>query len=111
MFQTPPLSLGPPAQLTQSTYYPGHEGPSFEEDAALVSKVMDELKIHPENTRLEKRSLSLEYEVFNILQASVAESKSICHVANSSIPSGKTILLVNGDYKNELARKIGRAHV
>jgi dipeptidyl-peptidase III len=104
MFQTPPLGLGLPAQLTQSAYYPGHEGPSFQEDAALVSKVLDELSILPENTRLGKRSLSVENEVLDVLQASVKESKYICHVTNGSVPSGKTIRVVNGDHKDELAR-------
>ena len=104
MFQTPPLSLGPPDQLTQSTYYPGHEGASFQEDAALVSKVMDELKILPENTRLEKISLSPEKGVLDIRQASVTEKISICHVTNCPMPNGKTIRLVNGDHKDQLAR-------
>lgn len=104
MFQTPPISLGLPAQLTQSTYYPGHQGPSFQEDAALVSKVMDELRILPENTRLEKRSLSPEKDVLDILQASVTEGTFPCHITSSPVPSGKTIRLVNGDHKNELVR-------
>lgn len=104
MFQTPPLSLGPPSQLTQSTYYPGHENASFQEDAALATKVMDELGILPENTRLEKKRPSPDSEVFDILQASVTEDMSICHVTNSVIPNGKTIRLVNGDHKDQLAR-------
>ncbi|KAJ5543131.1 hypothetical protein N7535_005560 [Penicillium sp. DV-2018c] len=104
MFQIPPLGLGPPDQLTQSTYYPGHEIASFQEDAALVTKVMDELKILPENTRVEKRTLAPKDEVLDILQASVAERISICHVTNSPTPNGKTFRLVNGDHKDQLAR-------
>lgn len=105
MFEIPPLSLGPPAQLTQSTYYPGNEGSSFPEDTALVAEVMNELAVLPENTRLEKRVLSSEEEVFDILQASVREGESVCHTANSStIRSGTTVRLVNGDHKDELAR-------
>lgn len=104
IFRTTPLSLGLPSQLTQSTYYPGHGGPSFQEDMAFVSKVMDELTILPENTRVEKTYLSSENEVLDIRQASVSESMSICHVPSNSISNGKIIRLVNGDHKDELAR-------
>lgn len=71
---------------------------------AFVSKVMDELTILPENTRVEKTYLSSENEVLDIRQASVSESMSICHVPSNSISNGKIIRLVNGDHKDELAR-------
>ena len=41
--------------------------------------------------------------MLDVLQASVKESKYICHVTNNSVPSGKTIRVVNGDHKDELA--------
>lgn len=104
ILRTTPLCLGPPSQLTQSTYYPGHEGSTFQEDTAFVSKIMDELAILPENTRMEKRSLSPETEVINILQASVAESISTCHETNNSNSNGRSVRLVTGDHKDELAR-------
>lgn len=102
IFRPTPLCLGPPSPLTQSTYYPGHEGPSFHEDTTFASKVMDELTILPENTRLEKKFLSPENGVLDILQASVAESISICHVSSNSISNGRIVRLVTGDHKDEL---------
>jgi dipeptidyl-peptidase-3 len=34
----------------------------------------------------------------------VTENESICHVTNTPIPNGKTIRLVNGDHRDQLAR-------
>jgi dipeptidyl-peptidase-3 len=102
MYQIPPLGLGPPSQLTQITYYPGYDGPSLQEDAALVSNIMDEILILPESTRLAKSSLSAKNRVLDTLQASVIESESICLTTNSSNSSGTTIRLVNGGHEDVL---------
>lgn len=104
MYQTPPLSLGPPSEMSQSTYYPGHGSASFQEDAALVSRVMEELSILPENTRLQRTSPSSDNVHLDIFQASVMERVSICQTEETPIPSGKTIRLVKGDHKDELVR-------
>ncbi|PKY06621.1 dipeptidyl peptidase III [Aspergillus campestris IBT 28561] len=104
ILQETPLSLGPPSDLTQSAYYPGFEGPSFQEDMAHISKTIDELAILPENTRVEKKRISPDIEVFNILQASVAEKTSTCHVTSDPTSDGRIIRLVNGDHKEEMTR-------
>ncbi|KAL2834225.1 peptidase family M49-domain-containing protein [Aspergillus cavernicola] len=108
MFQKPPLSLGPPSKLTQSTYYLGYElengDSSFWEDATLASEVMQELSILPENTRLRKERLSVETEVLSILQESVTETTSVYNDARGVVPRSKGIQIVTGDHKDELAR-------
>ncbi|KAL4792863.1 dipeptidyl peptidase III [Aspergillus venezuelensis] len=86
MYQMPPLSLGFPGELTQSAYYLGFEGgeeSSLRMEAALVSK-----------------------EVLSILQASVTESTTLYKGKNSADaePGKKTIQIVTGDHKDELAQ-------
>lgn len=50
MNATPPFSLGYPSESTQSSDYPGND--IDESDAALVSKILSQNAIFPENTRL-----------------------------------------------------------
>lgn len=71
---------------------------------ALISKTMDALAILPENTRVEKKRNFPEGEVFNILQASVAEKVSTCHETSDLKFDGRIIRLVNGDHKEEMMR-------
>ncbi|KAL4779313.1 peptidase family M49-domain-containing protein [Aspergillus varians] len=106
MFHKPPLSLGPPGGRTQSAYYLGYEdgGPSFREDAALASKLMQELSILPENTRLRRTGLSAGTEALSIIQASVAETTTLYTNLSDTAQSDQTIQVVTGDHKNELAR-------
>jgi dipeptidyl-peptidase-3 len=106
IFQKPPLSLGSPGELTQSMYYLGYEdgGPSFRENAALASKIMQDLSILPENTRLEKARLSPETEVLSIVQASVTEKISHYGDVNNTTGNTKIIRVVTGDHKVELAQ-------
>ncbi|KAL3434216.1 peptidase family M49-domain-containing protein [Aspergillus tetrazonus] len=96
MFQKPPLSLGPPGGPMQSSYYLGYEdcASSFRGDAALASRVMQDLSILPENTRLKRARLPAGREVLSIIQASVAETRTLYNV----------IEVETGDHKNELAR-------
>ncbi|KAL4994385.1 hypothetical protein BDV10DRAFT_176954 [Aspergillus recurvatus] len=104
MFQKPPLSLGPPGRPMQSAYYSGYEdgAPSFREDAALASRIMQELSIFPENTRLRRARLSAGTEVLSIMQASVAEARTLYNDISDTVRSDKTIEIVTGDHTNEL---------
>ncbi|KAL4735580.1 peptidase family M49-domain-containing protein [Aspergillus similis] len=106
MFQKPPLSLGPPGELMQSAYYLGYEdgASSFREDAALASRIMQELSILPENTRLRRARLRAG-EVLSIMQASVAETRTPYNGdIGDAVQSDQVIEVITGDHKNELAR-------
>ena len=98
MFSPQPSSLGYPAELTQSAYYPG-ETPIGSDEVSYVSEVMEKHGIHPENTRLRKI-----YEggdtVFEILQASVERSDAV-NVSEAQDPRG-TIRMIKGDHSQEL---------
>lgn len=102
MYRKPPVSLGPPSGLTQSSYYPGFDDLSFKENKPITSRIMEELSILPENTRLEGGAL--EEGFINILQASIIEGESMCSTIDNAKVTGKMVRLVKGDHKVELAR-------
>lgn len=57
----PPFSLGYPSETAQSSYYPGND--IREEDVMMVSKVLEQNSIFPENTRLQKADDGTGFEV------------------------------------------------
>ncbi|CBF81859.1 hypothetical protein AN5466.2 [Aspergillus nidulans FGSC A4] len=81
MFQEPPLSLGPPGGLMQSSYYQGYENcaSSFRDMRHWLSGLCKIYRFLPENTRLRRARLPAEREVLSIIQASVAETRTLCN--------------------------------
>ncbi len=90
----PPFSLGYPAETTQTAYYLGS---ITEEEVSLVSRILEQNSIFPENTRIRKAENSTDFEV---LLASVQTN------GNSTafpLPDGKgSIRLIQGDHAAEL---------
>ncbi|KFG79908.1 hypothetical protein MANI_120270 [Metarhizium anisopliae] len=74
----PPFNLGFPSETSQSSYYLGNA--ISESDATIVSKILEQNSVFPENTRLRKSEDGTEYEV---LIASVERGA----VAQFSLPS------------------------
>ncbi|KKK24886.1 hypothetical protein ARAM_000118 [Aspergillus rambellii] len=101
MFQLPPNSLGHPGPFTQTRYCLGADCLASSEDVASISKLMEDLSIHPENTRL-RRYRASGRDSYDILQASVVESKFICNTGDELSTNGKRIQLIRGDHKDEL---------
>ncbi|KAL3464753.1 dipeptidyl peptidase III [Aspergillus heterothallicus] len=101
MYQQPPFSIGFPGPLTQTTYYLGDNCVDSQEDISAISKLMELLSIHPENTRLQRYYKS-GIDCYDILQASVDES--IVTLGSTTIPflDNKQLRLVRGDHKEEL---------
>lgn len=101
MLSTPPFSLGFPSRLTQSSYYP--ESPSInKEEIALVSKVLEERSIFPENTRIKKIQSASKDPSFEALQASIEKDKQ-----SDTFPlpeNGGIVHLVRGDHSEELKK-------
>jgi dipeptidyl-peptidase-3 len=95
MAAIPPFNLGFPSETSQSSYYPG--GTISESDAALVSKVLEQNSIFPENTRLQKTEGG-----FDVLIASVESGL----VAQFPLPEGQEghVSLVKGDHSPHLQR-------
>ena len=99
MYQVPPYSLGPPSERAQSTYYPG---PSIltKDEIADVSRVLEELNIYPENTRLRKFDDTIDGVAFEILQASVQQDATRVEL---TVPSSTVnVRLVRGDHAQAL---------
>ncbi|KAM4066812.1 peptidase family M49 domain-containing protein [Hirsutella rhossiliensis] len=93
----PPYSLGYPSQTTQSSYYPGNN--ITEKEVAMVSKVLEQNSIFPENTRIRKAENGSDFEV---LLASVRSGNI---VQAFPLPDGKgSVKLVRGDHSSELER-------
>lgn len=91
----------------QSSYYLGYEdcASSFRGDAALASRVMQDLSILPENTRLRRARLPAGREVLSIIQASVAETRTLYNgKISDTVQSDQVIEVETGDHKNALAR-------
>jgi dipeptidyl-peptidase-3 len=91
----PPYNLGFPSDTTQSSYYPGHT--VSESDADIVSKILEQNNIFPENTRLQKTK-----DGFDVLIASVKNGIA----AQFPLPSGQEgyVRLVMGDHSSDLQR-------
>jgi dipeptidyl-peptidase-3 len=93
----PPFSLGYPSESTQSSYYPGIL--ITEEEITVVSKVLEQNSIFPENTRLCKATNGVDYEV---LLASVQVQDS-GNAQAIPLPNGKgSVMLVRGDHSSHL---------
>ena len=94
----PPYCLGYNTKTSQSSYYLGAMKPTKEE-IAMVSRVLEDRLIYPENTRIRK-TVDPQMTVFEVLIASIEKNKD---VADIPLPlSGAVIRLVFGDHMNEL---------
>ncbi|RYP89132.1 hypothetical protein DL769_000180 [Monosporascus sp. CRB-8-3] len=92
----PPFSLGYPSETAQSGYYLGNN--IKESDVTMVSKVLEQNCIFPENTRLRKADDGAGFEV---LLASVEGGG----IAQFPLPNGKgSVRLVRGDHSSDLQR-------
>ncbi|GLA68592.1 hypothetical protein AtubIFM55763_005333 [Aspergillus tubingensis] len=98
-----PSSLGHPGPFTQSSYYLGEDCLESSEDIAMISKLMEDQSILPENTRL-KAYQNSNTRCYDIMQASVAEDKVELEGFGGSGASDKKVFLVKGDHKEELKR-------
>ncbi|KAJ8131987.1 hypothetical protein O1611_g1639 [Lasiodiplodia mahajangana] len=91
----PPYSLGYPSRTTQSSYYP--EGNITIEEISIVSKVLEQNSLFPENTRIRKADNGIDFEV---LVASV-ESEDLHQTF--PLPGAKgSVKIVKGDHSSEL---------
>lgn len=100
IFARPPIGLGFPSDVAQSSYYPGPLRLSRDE-IARVSQTLEEKSIHPENTRIHKTRLDGKPS-FDVLQASVdtdAQPRDIPYPSFS-----ERIRLIRGDHSQELER-------
>ncbi|KAH6890266.1 peptidase family M49-domain-containing protein [Thelonectria olida] len=92
----PPFGLGYPSETTQSSYYPGNE--IKESDITMVSKVLEQNAIFPENTRLRKADDGTGFEV---LLASIEDGD----IARFALPDGKGFVkVIKGDHSSDLQR-------
>lgn len=92
----PPFSLGLPSETAQSSYYPGND--ITESDLALVSTILEQNHIFPENTRVRKTDDGTGFEV---LLASVQEGV----ISQFPLPNGNgSVTLRRGDYASDLQR-------
>ncbi|KAL2850880.1 dipeptidyl peptidase III [Aspergillus pseudodeflectus] len=101
MYQQPPASLGPPGPFTQTAYYFGDNCLESPEVLSSISKLMEDLSIHPENTRLQRYKES-GTDCYDILQASVDESTEVLNSTTYRSLEDKHIRLVRGDHREEL---------
>ena len=99
IFRKPPYNLGFPSDVAQSAYYPSNQRISYNE-IGKVSRVLAEKGIHPENTRLEKRSRSNK-EVFSVLQASVEKDERVQTLLSAD---DWEVSLQRGDHSAELKK-------
>jgi dipeptidyl-peptidase-3 len=99
LLSKPPFSLGFPSETTTSAYYPG---PSriTKDEVSMVSRVMEQHHIFPENTRLRKTEVD-NTTVYDILQASV-ETDPEPRLLPNDVPDA-TVRLVRGDHAKELS--------
>lgn len=93
----PPFGLGYPSDTAQSRYYPGQNITKQEID--LVSRLLEQNCIFPENTRIRKADDGPTYEVL------VASSKTNDGDPSFKLPDNKgTVKLVSGDHSTELEK-------
>lgn len=96
IFKRPPFGMGYQSSKTQSTYYEGTN--MSEADASLVSKVLEQNSIFPENTRLRKPNNDRDFEV---LVASIHLRQPV----SLTLPEGNgSVKLVFGDHAADLQR-------
>ena len=98
LLSKPPFSLGFPSATTTSAYYPGPSSVTKDE-ISMVSRVMEQYKIYPENTRLLKAEVD-GTPVYHILQASVETDAEPKELSNDFTDA--RIRLVRGDHAKEL---------
>ena len=92
----PPFSLGYPGKNTQSSYYP--ENDIQESDAIMVSKILEQNTIFPENTRLRK---TYDGSGFEVLQASIESGE----VGRYPLPNSQGFVrIIKGDHSFDLQR-------
>lgn len=96
----PPFSLGYPSETTQSRYYLGNG--ITEQDISVLSRVLEQHSVFPENTRIRKTEHGVDFEV---LLASVETGDSPWQSSSFPLPDGKgSVRLVLGDHSAELER-------
>jgi dipeptidyl-peptidase-3 len=93
----PPFTLGYPSDTSQSTYYLGNV---TAQEIAMVSRVLEQNAIFPENTRI--RKADDDGVDFEVLLASVQKGGM---TQTFPLPDGKgSVRLVQGDHSAELER-------
>lgn len=98
IFAQQPRILGFPSDIAQSSYYLGSESISREE-IALVSQILEDNSINPENTRICKTVVDGKIS-YDILQASVdADAREL-----STTSSGGSIRIRRSDHSLHLER-------
>ncbi|KAI0893450.1 dipeptidyl peptidase III [Annulohypoxylon nitens] len=107
MMASKPASLGFPDANNQSSYYLGNERITREEVKSLT-RVMEEIKISPLNTRLEKqvsRSNSFDDD-FTIVQASVEMDNVPKHLRDMMLGNRRRVRLYvrRGDHSEEMSK-------
>jgi dipeptidyl-peptidase-3 len=90
----PPFSLGYPSDTAQSAYYLRN---TTEQEITMVSRVLEQNAIFPENTRIRKAANNLDFDVL------VASTQNGGTLRTFPLPDGKgSIRLVQGDHSAEL---------
>lgn len=92
----PPFGLGYPSETTQSSYYPKND--VSESEIAMVSKVLEQNSIYPENTRLQKADNDTDYEVLLASVKSEGGTQLPLPENNGSVSSSP------GDHSSDLQR-------
>lgn len=101
IFSVPPFNLGFPSDTAQSAYYPGPCDITSEE-AELISQVLQENSIFPENTRIRKNmeTTKAASHMYDILLASAENNIPITELPMKD--SAAVVRLVSGDHCTEL---------
>ncbi len=90
----PPFGLGYPSETTQSSYYLGDIS---QQGISLVSRLLEQHSLFPENTRIRKAENGVDFE---ILLASVQRGGAS---PTFPLPDGdRVVRLVQGDHSDEL---------
>lgn len=101
ILSVPPFNLGFPSDTAQSAYYPG-PGDITSKEVEVISQVLQENSIFPENTRIRKSMKSTETgtQVYDVLIASADDN-----IPMKELPSkdaATVVRLVSGDHRAEL---------
>lgn len=92
----PPFGLGYPSETTQSAYYVGN---ITQQEIAMVSRVLEQNSIFPENTRIRKAENGLDFEVL------LGSAQNGGTLQTFSLPDGEgSVRLIQGDHSAELER-------
>ncbi|KAK4203675.1 dipeptidyl peptidase [Triangularia verruculosa] len=94
----PPYSLGFPSDTAQSSYYPGDS--ISEGEIAMVSKVLEQHSVFPENTRIRRGENKTD---FDVLVASVQSDDDENSMRTFPTPDQKGVIrLIRGDHSSAL---------